>query len=658
MDLSLSEKKREREWRGKEKGREGREERGERVCVRQTETETDRLADKIALIALHRSTRCNGMYDCPGKEDETECSTCPGLYRCLSSQLCLLDIHLCDGFAHCPHKDDEVLCNVTCPNNCTCHGLAFTCMSWFLDDAYNYPDLRYLDVEGGGGGDEMVEGRLNDNTMLIHLCIAGGRLTRFTNFSLPNLNSLDLRDNHIACLCNVDFKGLNQLRILVLRDNPLSSAVVHLPSPSSASPSLSVLMLDLTNSRIPQLALRDFRVFPNLQILNMSGCSTQRITGVVSLSFGELRVLDMRGCPIIEFPPHAFRGLVKLEALYGGNYRLCCSGLLPDAFNLHNCLAPSDSLSDCDRLLKDDMHVIFTAVTATLTVIGNVAGIIIHLVRSRAHEAVFKAHMVHLWVSDGVMGVCLAIITVTEQILRGRYLWEDTTWRRGTACHLLAFLSVLASQVSTGILSLVMLNSVTSRCACTARNRFQRGLAHLSIIATWVTRVIVASVTTRQMTSGKREGSEHALCTPLPLPHNQAASPALGGFIISNCVLHVLTAVGEVYTSCKRYFHSHLHDPALATKTSDNDVSRLTQTYIVISKVLGWPIVSLPITAHMSNVVLPEVVPVNIAVFVLPLNAAINPLLSCLAVVMTRRRQAQKARLIRILASRVAAKSC
>ena len=213
--------------------------------------------------------------------------------------------------------------------------------------------------------------------------------------------------------------------------------MVHLPASFSSALPLSVL--DLSNSRIPELSLSHFSMFPNLNKLNMSGCSTQRITGVVSQSLGELRVLDMRGCPVTEFSPGVFRKLNKLQALYSSTYRLCCSDLLPGGFNLHNCFAPSDSLSDCDSLLKDDIHVIFTAIATVLAVIGNVAGCVARLVRSTACDVAFRALMLHLCMSDGVMGIYLAIVSVAAWNFQGHYLWQDFTWRRSEACHLSAF---------------------------------------------------------------------------------------------------------------------------------------------------------------------------------------------------------------------------
>ena len=34
---------------------------------------------------------------------------------------------VCDGIKQCRYGDDELLCDVTCPSNCQCNGVTFTC---------------------------------------------------------------------------------------------------------------------------------------------------------------------------------------------------------------------------------------------------------------------------------------------------------------------------------------------------------------------------------------------------------------------------------------------------------------------------------------------------------------------------------------------------
>ena len=77
--------------------------------------------------------RCNGVNDCPSHEDDESCDTymCPDFYRCRASKVCVHIDHVCYGWPVCPQHDDELLCNLTCPSQCTCHGLAFFCVCVF-----------------------------------------------------------------------------------------------------------------------------------------------------------------------------------------------------------------------------------------------------------------------------------------------------------------------------------------------------------------------------------------------------------------------------------------------------------------------------------------------------------------------------------------------
>ncbi|PVD35472.1 hypothetical protein C0Q70_02435 [Pomacea canaliculata] len=103
----------------------------------------------LDIYCLPVYVRCNGVFDCPGKQDETTCDTytCPGYYRCRSSHVCLHPDHVCDGWSQCPEGDDELLCDLSCPDTCVCHGLAFTCTARFA--ASSYLELRFLDAKAG-----------------------------------------------------------------------------------------------------------------------------------------------------------------------------------------------------------------------------------------------------------------------------------------------------------------------------------------------------------------------------------------------------------------------------------------------------------------------------------------------------------------------------
>ena len=156
--------------------------------------------------------RCNGVNDCPYHEDEAGCDSyvCPGFYRCRNSRICVHSDHLCDKVTSCPDNDDELLCDVTCPHSCVCIGLSFFCSQTF--PAAHFPELRYVDVSGT----DMIPPSLSENSMLIHASFADCRFEQISFPRLPNLRSLDLRNNSLFSLDADAFAELTNLKTLNL----------------------------------------------------------------------------------------------------------------------------------------------------------------------------------------------------------------------------------------------------------------------------------------------------------------------------------------------------------------------------------------------------------------------------------------------------------
>ena len=335
-------------------------------------------------------TRCNGVFDCPDHVDERNCDSyvCPGYYRCRDSKVCLHPSQVCDGMLHCPRSDDELLCDVVCPDQCTCHGLAFTCQRPF--SVHDYPDLRYLNAKGGHMTLEMLKG----NIMLVYLSLASCNLTKLGNFSLPNINTLDLSDNQLSTIEDRSVTDMTSLKVLFLSNNPIStflssSAVPRWTFTSVQTLEVSRVILSTVNERLVSL-------FPNIRVLNLSQCGTQRVVGRGLQAMAQLRILDMTGSPMSHVQKDTFQGLKHLQVVYADNYKLCCVLALLEGFNVNNCHAPVDEISSCNDLLRSAIYRGFLAMFTTLAIIGNLGSFAYRLASTkRSGSSGFSVFVLH-----------------------------------------------------------------------------------------------------------------------------------------------------------------------------------------------------------------------------------------------------------------------
>ena len=424
---------------------------------------------------------CNSINDCPGWEDETGCDTytCPGLYRCRGSRVCLHWDHLCDQVFQCPQHDDEAFCDTTCPQQCACTGLSYFCFRDF--QAGHFTKARYVDA--GGTGMSMVG--FADNPLLVHLSLARCELTQVQDVYLPNLHSLDLSDNQLHVIDVRYVRRLGNLRVLFLARNPLRSQVfTHLPTDTPLPP---LQTLDLSGAAVPQLDLTVFHHFLELKALNLSFCGLDTVTASVVSFQSQISSLDVRGNPLSSFPHDFVRGAATLQRVWADSYRVCCPQVLPEDFSHVHCRSPSDAVSSCHSLLKRAVYRVSTLVQASLALLGNLANFVIHVCvkkgfPSQSHGVFF----LHLCISQAVMGVYQAIIAAADLGYRGDYVWQDVTWRGSVACHLAGLLYLLSTHTSMVLTCFLTLDPLLQLFSPGSRRQFTATSAHAVCALTWL----------------------------------------------------------------------------------------------------------------------------------------------------------------------------
>ncbi|XP_061178754.1 uncharacterized protein LOC133187411 [Saccostrea echinata] len=565
---------------------------------------------------------CDGEKHCKDGVDEMQCESCPGLYRCKNSTVCLNPKRLCDNINHCPLHDDEILCQITCPDECNCDGLSGVCRDLQYTSAINLPvELRLLNLSKN----DFSRG-LPSMLRLIHLVrlfISNCGLKAVEPYSFANqrnLLELDLGNNKISHLYTNAFTGLVSLKVLNLEGNEFLTEISD-----SAFVGLQKLpKFDLTNCRMWSIGAGTFAGLRSVNLLNISGNDIQYVSDFAFHNLSEVKVLDIRKNKIQQFSAKIFYGLSKLEKLFTDSYAFCC--LKPQTVKL--CLPNADEFSSCDDLMRNEFLSTCMWIMGFCSLLGNFGVFIFKVFFDK--QTLKKGHgifITNLSVSDFLMGVYLITIASADTYYRGSYIWNDNQWRHSATCKIAGMLATISSETSVLLLCLITVDRFIAVKFPLGQFRFTRGRALLCIGVLWSTTVVLSTIPL--IAGGYFQGefySRSAVCLALPLTRDRPAgweySTAI--FIILNLLLFLIIALGQclIYREISRSTGSIKS----TRKTQDIVIARGLFLVIFTDFICWFPIGIMGLLALRGYVVSGEVY-AWVAVFILPINSALNPFL-------------------------------
>ena len=595
-------------------------------------------------------TRCNQVMDCPLGQDEEACDSfsCVGFFRCRGAiNQCVHMDHVCDEIFQCPQHDDELLCDLQCPNNCTCNGLAFTCGKLFLPS--EFPRLKYLDAS-----ETLLSLTvLFSNTMLVFLNLAKCGLTSVSNVSLPNLQFLDLSDNGITSIDSVVFLGWQNLHTLCLAGNPLHvnmfTGVSDVDFHTLTTLDLSRLHLDMFNASLLTL-------FRNLQSLNLSDSSIHVLSAPLT-PLKQLRVLDVRKCPIVTYPRDVLRALSSLKEMYSDVFSLCCPHILPKSFNTKGCNAPPNIISSCTNSVAWDMGRIILSFVAIISSAGNALCMLSISVFGRTFKASSQDVVVlHLTFSDFLMGVYLSINGITDLMYKGEYFWYDVTWRHSAMCRLSGFLAFVSCNVSPMIITVVTLQCLIPLYCGSVSHICRARVTHLVCVTAWLVGLVLATVPLLPVASHWRLYSQSALCLPSPVStiHSAGQDYVVAVLVVLRLTLAMLMCVAHVLTYHRLANYSVTADDPVGTAPALSRARRLFGMTLCHCLCL-LSFAAMEILASRRNA---DTLHVRAAITMtlLPCGAAMDPLLYVFGISREHRRNEIKGRIQRLLKSSIASK--
>nr|KAG5708935.1 hypothetical protein BaRGS_009344 [Batillaria attramentaria] len=389
--------------------------------------------------------------------------------------------------------------------------------------------------------------------------------------------------------------------------------------------------------------------------LNISNGSLHTIAEAGFQFTRDLTEVDMRGNPLRDFPVHLMRNLSQLSVVFGDNYRLCCNDTLPRHLDPSNCLAPGDVISTCDDLLHSDVLRGMVWAMSLLAIAGN-SGCLLYrsLTRRSAFRSPFNTFVTNLNLSDFLMGVYLALIGAADLTYRGTYSSNERRWTSSMTCRSAGFLSVSSSRQSALVVGFITLDRFLALHVPSSKVQFTMLSTSVACGIAWTINIIVAMVPLLPVTSEWELYSQSGICIPLPITRtSEGRDYAFAMMVALNIVLFSLIALGQAFIFWSiGSTTSSLAVTDTSRRSLDLNMARRVAT-IVTCNLLTWTFVGFANTMSFAGLPVPDEVHAVMSVLLFPLSSALNPWLYLLSLVIEKRREGDRQRLMKRLEKRL-----
>ena len=570
-------------------------------------------------IPVHKI--CNGVKDCIGGSDEEGCGpmSCPGLFKCREGH-CIQQIQICDGVFDCPvSRDDERLCDsYSCPESCECLGHMVTCSnSGFLSLPNVTKETRYLKVA-------INQIKYIDASLLVLKYL--GHLNLSYNFievipydvfiHLNNLLLLDLTNNKLISLKQYMFTGLSNLQHLYLAGNPIMALGTH-----CFWGMFSIKFLDLSNLMIQDIEIGAFGIgnSSSLNHLSLSNNMLFEVSPGIFENMNGLRILDLTGNDIAFMDLDTFDYL-QLEQLHTDEYKFCCYAL-----HVQICTPKRDVYSSCEDLMANSFLQIAIWILGFAAVLGNMLVIIWRAVRER--KLCYSFLVINLSISDFLMGIYLLIVASADVFYRGNYALHAEEWKKSSTCKFAGVISTLSSEMSVFMLVVI----TAERFGVIMFPFTPKTLSYKQAVALcssgWAIFLSLSVIPVASVSYFGDNFIENGVC----LLFNIASGKAAAGweyvtFLFLNfnlaAFLFIMIAYLLIYKNLSK-----------TRKDTDRQVTEeelaLTRRFamIVATDFLCWVPIIFTAFLSLGGVQVNPQVSMWMAVFILPLNSAVNPFL-------------------------------
>nr|XP_046913755.1 G-protein coupled receptor GRL101-like isoform X1 [Dermatophagoides farinae] len=567
--------------------------------------------------------------------------SCPSNSVKCAGSFCVDSTLKCNERLDCPVLSDwadEQLCPFYCSDSRLCQ---------CIDTTINCSGHSLLTIPGSIE-DQILRMILKGNQLGLNLT-----LNMFNR--LDRMHMIDLSDNQIKFILPGLFRKLWKLRILHLRKNLIETIEsytftglpnlgtflngnhIRLIREHAFSGLASLKTLDLSNQHITSLQKNSFSGLRSLKNLDLSNNQINELPDGVFSGLSSVISIDLRGNKIKSVGSKAFQGMNALKQITFDEFHFCCL-----VRHVKQCYPEPNEFSSCEDLMSNTILRICIWCLGSIALIGNMF-VILWRLRYKTINRVHSFLIINLALGDLLMGIYLLIIASVDSYYRGIYFIVDARWRHSSLCHFAGFLSTLSSEISVFFLIVITIDRLITITFPFRIYRLRSKDAKLIIISLWLVAIIISGLPLIPVEYFDNFYGRSGVCLALHITHERPNGweYSVFVFLVLNLISFTLICGSYLWMfivarkTQKAAKSNGRRFVTTETKVQNRMARRMM--FIVMTDFCCWmPIIGLGIVS-LFGVRIPPQIFAWIAVFILPLNAAVNPTLYTLSGLPLRR---------------------
>ncbi|KAF2879524.1 hypothetical protein ILUMI_26646, partial [Ignelater luminosus] len=325
-----------------------------------------------------------------------------------------------------------------------------------------------------------------------------------------------------------------------------------------------------------------------------------------------------------KLPKNLLQPLTKLQYIYFDRFEMCLT-----ATHVRVCEPKGDGISSQEHLLDNPLLRTSVWIMGAVGCSGNLIVLLGRLI-APTNNVVHSLYIRNLALSDLLMGIYLFTIASADQHYRGVYIQHEFDWRHSTLCNLCGFLSTLSCESSVLILSLVTWDRFISVTQPLARKQPSAKAAFLTLVILWLIAITVALAPLSSAAEpyfGDEFYGSNGVCLSLHIhdPYDKGWEYSAAMFIFVN----TLALIFICYAYCRMIREIRASGVACRSTRQSQDRDKVAQRFgvIVLTDCLCWVPIILVKLAALSGMSISEALYAWLAILVLPINSALNPIL-------------------------------